>query len=334
MAEPFKALICITSCNRLKEVKKYILDYIKFVNNNTNYHFLLALDGDLDEYKSFSQKYSIPLLYSEKREGVGLSKNRVLTRFPNYDYYFFIEDDVELLNEAIFDLHIEMAKITNYHHLIASNYERVEKVIHHTNGEKIICALHGGGQFNFFTKEGLTKVGGWHDVFAIHRRYGHVEHTQRFVNAGLAPFPFLIIESALKMILIHDPGQVTENKKKHNDSIFIKDEYDLVHKKLTFYPIKTISSFYFNGMSLENIPNTNNILNRKRKYPLLSFKERKKALSERYLNLTNNEKSNIKRKVYFLKFLYFNPFGKKSILFVKNRMNIYFNRINPLKKGK
>jgi hypothetical protein len=46
-------------------------------------------------------------------------------------------------------------------------------------------------------------VGGWHPSFARYRRWGHTEHSCRFVRAGLAPPPFNVAERCPRMNRIH-----------------------------------------------------------------------------------------------------------------------------------
>ena len=54
-----KSLICITTCNRLSEVKKYIWDYLRFINSNKEFHFVLALDGNDQSYIDFCHEFEI-----------------------------------------------------------------------------------------------------------------------------------------------------------------------------------------------------------------------------------------------------------------------------------
>jgi len=111
-----KNLICINTYKSLFLVKAFIWDYILFARENNNYDFILSLDGNDDKTIEYCKKYNIPLIYSEENEGLGISKNRVIKSFPNYDNYFFIEDDVELLNADVFDIHIQLSQQLNIDH--------------------------------------------------------------------------------------------------------------------------------------------------------------------------------------------------------------------------
>lgn len=327
MKKSLKALVCITTCNRLKEVKKYVLPYIRHCNQNENYDFLLALDGPDGNYLDFCTEYSIPLLYSDQREGVGVSKNRVLEKFPDYDYYFFVEDDIELMDSKIFALHIEAVNKTNYHHFSTSGILDQIKKEYVSDSITIIHAKHGGGTFNFFTAKGIHEIGGWHDAFAEYKRYGHVEHTLRFRNAGLSPSPFLFIEKAQQMILIHDPDHVSSPVAKYKGTIFSELEYNLVQKKLKHYPIKTLSNYYFNGFRMDFNDDLQKLLNSKKRYPFLSSRDKRKALSDHHLVLTKQNIPSLERRKHFFKFILYDPFGKKVCRFLKHRINVYLKRI-------
>lgn len=288
------------------------------------FDFLLSLDGKEQSYIDFCNEFEIPLLYSDEREGVGLSKNRVLSKFPSYDYYFFIEDDIELIDDRIFKIHIDVAKETGFHHFTSSGMQHVSGEIDTETGKKIIKADFGGGTFNFFTKKGLDTVGGWHTIFAKHRRYGHTEHTYRFYNAGLQPSPFLFIEETLKMTLIHPTPHVTNPQERVIDNRFIEDEGNLFHKKLKFYPLMTISDYHFNGFSMGFNRKVDEFLKGNNKqYPLLKGLERRKALAEyTYLSLGECKNSICRLKIILKTFACY-PFYSGIMTFFVNRIKSY-----------
>ena len=278
-------LITITTCNRLQEVKKYVWDYISFCNSNANFNFLLAQDGNLEEYSNFCNEYEIPMIFSDEREGVGLSKNRVLTQFPDFDHYFFLDDDVELYDSNVFQLVINTAKALSLDHMCITPFGKPSKSFIH-EGKHIEFGNKGGGYFNYFTGSGLKKVGGWHDEFAKWRRYGHTEHSVRYVNAGLAEYGFNSIKEAVNMVILHDPGHVTTPLDSHDENEFSEPEQKILNQKLSFYPVNTISQYHFNGFSVSNNKKVENFLkSNTRNYPLLSGKERRHAKSDYYFFL-------------------------------------------------
>jgi hypothetical protein len=245
-----RALICITTSNRSLAVKAFVWDYIAFCRNNPHYNFVVSLDGHDTSTIEYCTKQEIPIVYSEAREGVGLSKNRILSAFSDYDHYFFIEDDVGLLDASVFDLHVKAAQELNVHHMSLFPKERIrEQACEMTlmNGRKAISCMFGGAQFNYFTKTGIDMVGGFHTSFAKYRRFGHTEHTYRFVNAGLAKYPFYVLKDCLHGYLRwSDPVSVTKIKVKTVNNLFI-EEQELIEQKLASFPLTTLAPFHVPG---------------------------------------------------------------------------------------
>lgn len=320
----YKALICITTCNRLNEVKKYILPYIQFCNNEASFSFLLSLDGNNKEYIDFCNTYNIPLLYSEEREGVGLSKNRVLKQFQDFDYYFFIEDDIELIDANIFGLFINIFLVTGYHHFSYSHILNATKV-EHRNHVQLTHNNFGGGQFNFYTRFGLDQVGGWHTCFAKYKRFGHTEHTYRFYHGNLTPSPFIFIDEARDMQIIHDPPHVTnlDVNLENPDSELILEEEELIKQKTVFYPITTLSAFHFNEFDMCFNRIVDDFLKRnKRKYAFVRGMERMKCFSEYYFFKFTTAKSILVKLFFFIASFVCQPLNNQIKHFIKKRLRL------------
>jgi len=241
-----KALICITTASRSQAVKAFVWEYIAFCKRNPEYSFIVSLDGQDDETIAYCKKHKIPLLFSEEQEGVGLSKNRILKEYSDFDHYFFIEDDVELLNDKVFAQHIDTAKELGVQHLSLFPEERIADVLERiklNDGAWVVCSKYGSAQFNYFTRRGVEKVGGFHTDFAQYRRFGHTEHTYRFVNAGMAEYPFYVVENCLQGWLgWNDPVSVTKVKVDTINRLFV-GECELIDKKLSFFPITVLSAY-------------------------------------------------------------------------------------------
>lgn len=320
----YKALICITTCNRLNEVKKYILPYIQYSNKEKSFDFLLSLDGNNKEYIDFCNTYNIPLLYSEAREGVGLSKNRVIKQFPNFDYYFFIEDDIELINSNIFKLFIDTFLTTGYHHFSLShllNPIKVESV----NNVQLTHNMFGGGQFNFYSKYGLKITGGWHNCFAKYKRFGHTEHSYRFYHARLTASPFIFIDDARQMFINHDPPHVTnlEIDLENPTNELIPEEEELIRQRNIFIPLETISAFHFNGFNMKYNEVIENFLKEnKHMYPLVNKFERLKCFSQYYFFKFTIAKSIPVKIFYFIASFVCQPINNQIKHFVKQKLGL------------
>ena len=278
-----KYLITVNTCNRLSEVKKYIWDYLALVNEDNRFHFVLSLDGSRQDYQDFANDFDIPLIYSEQREGVGLSKNRVLLQFPDYDYYFFIDDDVELLDNSLFDNCIELMQSTRIHH-ICVNHQKSNTYQGLLNGFNVSHSLTGGGYFTCYSKKGIQAVGGFHPLFAKYKRYGHSEHSYRFMHAGLQTSPFIFFREGMSKLVVHSPPSVTSHLNHDtNKNEWISDEQELIDLKTEFYPLETICSFYFNQKPTGFNKTVSEFLKvHTKKYPLANRKQRRIALAHHF----------------------------------------------------
>jgi hypothetical protein len=316
-------LICITTCARLDFCKVILNEYLKFVKRNIDYDFILALDGRENDYIAFCEENKIPLLYSEEREGVGVSKNRVLSKYPNYDGYFFIEDDIELLNPAIFDDHIKKSKAQNINHFSLSKLDfktlKLKPFYKYYIENKLGHAYFGGAQFNYFSKKAIDKVGGFHSYFAQYKRYGHTEHSHRIYKANLNPSPFVFYIDHYNSLLYHDPEHVTKvsRKKIHQKTGLLFEEYEMLNKNIAKQPLYYKSEIHTNSYPV-NLTKT--LVNINNKYPFLNKEEKKVALSNFYFNIFFQNTKQSKRLFYLFKALNYKNNRKRFISKVKNKL--------------
>lgn len=316
-------LICITTCKRINELKKIVFPYIDYCNKNEGVNFILSLDGKEESYLDFCHQYSIPLIYSENREGVGLSKNRVLKQFPNYDFYFFIEDDVELIENSVFNDCLYVYNKTNFHHMSVNYLRHITETII-IDKHRITCGMFGGAQFNFFSRTGINQVGGWNNHFARYKRYGHTEHSYRYFHQNLGPAPFISLTSSNNKILIHNPAHVSEESyQMNNESQLIPDEESMIAAKTTFFPVSTISDFTFNGYDMNFNNSVAELLQKhKKRYPLTRGKERRIALAEYNFEMFLRCNNVLKKAKFFLLSLINNPFNIPFKHFLKTKLQI------------
>jgi len=82
-------------------------------------------------------------------------------------------------------------------------------------------------------------------MFATYKRFGHTEHTYRFVNAGLSKYPFNVIDELIEGYLgWNDPISVTKIKVQTTANRVFQGESDLMDEKLSYYPVKTLSPYH------------------------------------------------------------------------------------------
>lgn len=276
----YRALVCVTTCERPGYLRRYLPHFARFCTRDRRFSLLVALDGDDAETRRFCEEWRVPLLHSREREGVGLSKNRVLERFPDFDYYFFVEDDVELLDGSVFPLHVELARASGIHHFslfARRSYDRHSIVA----GHRVAHGLYGSAGVNFFTAEGLRRVGGWHPRFAEYRRWGHTEHSYRFYRAGLAPAPFNVIEDLTEACIWHAPPAVTRSNLLPADADeIVAPERELIDEELVHVPLRTISPYSFNDIPFGELERLAATLDAGERYPLVSDRDRRQCRSD------------------------------------------------------
>jgi hypothetical protein len=252
---------------------------------------LVSLDGPDPETVGFCNDWEVPLIYSEQPEGVGISKNRVLERYPDFDYYFFVEDDVELMDDTVFKVHIEISRTSGIHHFSLFERDGIRKPISISivTGHRIVHALFGGADFNFFTGQGLKVVGGWHPLFATFRFGGHTEHSYRFYRAGLAPAPFNVAQDMTDACFWHAPPSVTP---RHDVTLgpdqLLPDEQALIDDELRFVAPQTLSAYRVNDITFAPPRRLAATLEGGQRYPLVAHGERRQCRSGYHLGRYHN----------------------------------------------
>jgi hypothetical protein len=278
----FRALICLTSCNRALFLRRYALPFVAFCRDDRAFDFVVSLDGADGPSIAFCNQRGIPLLYSDEREGVGLAKNRALSCFGDYDYYFFVEDDVELLDSRVFREHIEVSRSAGFQHMSLFERGGAREVVRQeqVGAHRVVFARYGGAQFSLFTRAGIEAVGGWHTAFAKVRRFGHTEHSYRFVHRGLSAAPFIVIETLTGSMLWHYPTSVTGSGAGgalNPQTELSRLEEGLIADRLQFFPIQTLCPFHFNGLPVDCSRAAGVDEVARNRYPALNRVERRRA---------------------------------------------------------
>ena len=79
MSDRFRALVCITTCNRAWLLKRYVAPYLAFCRSDRSFDFLVSLDGSDPESIAFCDRLGFPLVYSDEREGGGPGQEQSLS---------------------------------------------------------------------------------------------------------------------------------------------------------------------------------------------------------------------------------------------------------------
>jgi hypothetical protein len=279
----YQALVCVTTCQRLRYLRRYLPHLASFCARDSRFSLLVSLDGDGADTRRFCERWEVPLVYSDQREGVGISKNRVLERFPDFDCYFFLEDDVEVVDGRVFPAHVELSQTSGIHHFTLFERGGTRKVTTQSMaaGHRVLHGLYGGADFSFYTGAGLRQVGGWHPRFAEYRRWGHTEHSYRFVRAGLAPAPFNVAEDLADACIWHSPPAVTRVDGVPIDADQIAaPERELMDQELTHVSVETISAHHVNAVPLGRPARLAAVFDAGERYPLVDGGERRQCRSD------------------------------------------------------
>lgn len=314
-----RALIAITTCNRFGYFKRFIWDYVFFVEGAPDFELVVSLDGYNEEYVEFCNRYGISIIYSEVREGVGLSKNRVLNSFPNFQFYFFIEDDVELIDEQIFNLSIGTLNELKVHHLCGNENHKAESLSLKEN-DVLNCSWFGGGYFSVYSKKGIETVGGWDTRFVKYKRFGHTEHSYRFVSSGLQSYPFIFPDAANSCILLHSPPSVTATSSSlvFDENGLIQEETDLIRSQISFQEVLTICQYNKIVYNEFKIPEGY----RGKKYPVSRGLERRLAFAEHYALCIPKTNGLLQKIILFLKSIMYYPTNVALKHVIKTRLKL------------
>ncbi|WDE14292.1 hypothetical protein [Thalassomonas haliotis] len=212
-------LVALTTCARPALIAKNLPPLQSLLQHLPGFDLVLAIDGlsllANRETLQLAQQLGVNCVIADFPEGVGVAKNRVVSLFGDYDFYFFIEDDVEVQSSELFTCHLNAYEKTGIHHFSLHEPSRLleeeqpsfllcEKGIK----QKIRHALFGSAQVNFFSRQALVRVGGWHRRFSLLRRGGHTEHSYRIYHAGLIPAPFNYIDDLSNSCCWHNPPSI------------------------------------------------------------------------------------------------------------------------------
>lgn len=196
--------------------------------------------------------------------GVGKSKNRALKYLyeKGCDYIFLIEDDMVILDPAVFQQYIEGSKVSgiqhfNYgpgspfnrkqtirdfdlhnRHLLSQDTEPNPKLILDYKTCKIALYEHTVAMFSFFTREIIEKVGYIDEQF--YNAWEHVDHTYCIIKAGYHP-PFWWFADLANSheLLTEAPGAIDNSSIANKTEQWQKNVYggrELYLKKHGHYP--------------------------------------------------------------------------------------------------
>jgi GT2 family glycosyltransferase len=251
--------IGIVTCNRLD----YLKNLLKSITNCNWADLIIVNDGDRFELED----HDYYIHHNEENLGVGKSKNIAMKHLLDRgcDYIFIIEDDMVILDDAVFDEYIEASKISGIQHFNygpGSPFNRKQSIqnfdLHNRdqllessqpvplisidyNQLKVDLYQHCAGVFSFFTKRILSQVG-LHDE-SFYNAWEHVDHTYRIILANAHPpfWWFADIHNSVKYLdTQHDAiknSSTSNNKEEWFENI--RRGREIYKQKHGFYPNMT-----------------------------------------------------------------------------------------------
>jgi len=181
------------------------------------YDLFISDDGSTDgETLPWIAQSGIPF-ETGSNKGVVYSKNRILTRFRDYDYIFIVEDDLCIFGDGWNELYIKAIEESGNQHFNFIPFEIIpdptkemaSKIVAVGISEYPSCTVAScsrlSGVMMVVTQKVLQTVGGLDFRFRGYG-YGHCEYTERIHKAGLTEFRYAaIVESKDFLKLLPEP---------------------------------------------------------------------------------------------------------------------------------
>lgn len=213
-----KVGVGIVTCNRKESfyalcTKILSLDYIDYVvvckNKDINY-------GDFCPSTIINNKFIYINVLDDL--GVGHCKNKCLIKLLelNCDHLFIIEDDVEIIDEIVFEKYVMTAKHFKLGHLNWNTLPNLQNNTTYTinaDGYSLAISSRLCGCFSYFSRNALMFCGLF-DEFHYINALEHVEHTYRLslMNFTTPFYAFAgVTNSELWLTNIGENGQSTIN---------------------------------------------------------------------------------------------------------------------------
>lgn len=161
--------------------------------------FVIVNDGTSHLYDSTCYPKIAEIINHPRNLTVACAKNNAIRNLiqKGCDYVFIMEDDIMIKNENVFDSYIEASVNSNIHHLLygyhgpanikndGSNEPNPRLIVEYPNNTMISLNPHCVGAFCLYTKQSIKRVGYMREDFK--NAFEHVEHSYRYVRAGLLP---------------------------------------------------------------------------------------------------------------------------------------------------
>ena len=213
----------VSTCNR-PEMLNTLLESLDSCNFN---HLVIVNDGDskLESLPS-GIEISATVIDNENNLGVGMCKNMQMKHLLDQqcEHIFLLEDDMEIINNDLFDIYIAVAERTGVKHLNYCLHGEDNKLNGKANpkivvdyGDVKISLYHNiYGALSYYHSTVLDEVGLMDEEY--NNAMEHVDHTMQIIKAGHHP-PFRWFADVTDSHKL-----LREQDNRHEQSVIRKDD--------------------------------------------------------------------------------------------------------------
>lgn len=178
------------------------------------------------------------------KEGVGKAKNYALKYLmeQNCEHIFLMEDDVEVLDQNVYNLYINASKSTGIKHFnfgLHGNHNRdllqtptPRKTVNYPDNTKVVLYPNVLGAFSYYHIDVLNAVGVMDEQF--YNALEHVDHTYQIIKSGYHPYFrwFADVEGADKCLVDIVPDHQESKIRSQEDFVnnFLQNHERFVNK--------------------------------------------------------------------------------------------------------
>jgi GT2 family glycosyltransferase len=186
----------ITTFNRFSRFKEC---FENLVRNSRDVTEILIVDDcstvDRDKYDAYFDTIlvnNVKVIVNKENSGVAVSKNKIMKYFydKGYDYFFTLEDDINIISPEIFKKYIEASQKTGIHYFNFGLHGYMNIGLdkaHSINNFDVTLYPQCVGAFSLYTPK-LIEIIGYHDE-KFKNAWEHVEYCYRASKEGLTtPF--------------------------------------------------------------------------------------------------------------------------------------------------
>lgn len=264
MQDPYNIGVAIITCDRPLFFKKCEDSLLNSIQKYSSICSVIVDDGLNQTNVSTSFNKCIK---TTGKIGVGKSKNLALSFLmeKKCKHIFLLEDDIEIVNEDVFNLYIKASEATGIkhfnfglhgnHNLDQNGEPIVRKSVNYPDGTVIDLYANVLGALSYYHEDALKEVGLMDESF--YNALEHVDHTLQMCLKGFHP-PFRWFadvkgsSSCIKDIVLNHEQSVIRNQENFMDNFKKNLEIFINKNKFSVVPNFGPSERYFNETEMKD----------------------------------------------------------------------------------